>query len=206
MARAGAQADGQADGRGVPQGGGARLGYARVSTTSQDLSGQRERLEASGALRIFEDVGSGARAASERPGLTALMDYARPGDVVVVVRLDRLARSLRELLSLGAEIEARGMHLLSLEESIDTSSAAGALIFHVFGALGEFERRLIAERTRDGLAAARARGRRPGRPPADPETVDAALRLVESGLSPGQAARRTGLGRSTLYREMARRG
>ncbi len=185
---------------------GARLGYARVSTAEQDLAGQVARLEEAGALRIFEDVGSGARATSERPGLTALMDFARPGDALVVVRLDRLARSLRELLSLGAELEARGMHLHSLEESIDTSSAAGALVFHVFGALAEFERRLISERTRDGRAAARARGRVPGRPPADPDKVDAALRLVASGLSPGQAAKRTGIGRSTLYREMARRG
>jgi DNA invertase Pin-like site-specific DNA recombinase len=95
-----------------------------------------------------------------------------------------------------------GVALLSLEEKIDTASAAGELVFHVFGAIAQFERRLIAERTRDGIANARAKGRRPGRPPLDQDKRDAALLLVQSGLSPTQAARQVGLGRSTLYREL----
>ena len=178
-----------------------RLGYARVSTPDQDLAGQRARLEAAGAFRVFEDVASG-RAAS-RPGLAALIDHLRPGDAVVVVRLDRLGRSLAELIRLMETLRGRGVGLVSLEEAIDTGSAAGELVFHVFGALAQFERRLIAERTRDGLAAARARGARPGRPPADPARLDAGLRLVASGLGPAEAARRVGVGRSTLYRALA---
>ena len=132
------------------------LGYARVSTGDQDLTGQRQRLQAIGALRIFEDVVSGQT--FQRPGLTELLDYVRPGDTLAVVRLDRLGRSLRELLDVVETLKQRGVALLSLEEKIDTSSAAGELVFHVFGAIAQFERRLIAERTRDGMNAARAKG------------------------------------------------
>jgi DNA invertase Pin-like site-specific DNA recombinase len=103
-------------------------------------------------------------------------------------------------------LKERGIALLSLEERIDTSSAAGELVFHVFGAIAHFERRLIAERTKDGIAAARARGKRPGRQPLNPEKVAAALELVRAGLSPTVAARQLGLGRSTVYREVSRAG
>lgn len=103
---------------------------------------------------------------------------------MAVVRLDRLGRSLAELISIVEQLKARDIALLSLEEKIDTSSAAGELIFHVFGAIAHFERRLIAERTKDGIAAARAKGKRPGRKPVDSEKVRAALKLVEAGLSP----------------------
>ncbi|TNC49603.1 recombinase family protein [Rubellimicrobium rubrum] len=183
---------------------GAVLGYARVSTGDQDLTGQRLRLEAAGAIRIFEDVRSGK--ALDQEGLRALLDYARPSDTLAVVRLDRLGRSLNELLAIVEELKGRGVSLLSLEERIDTSSAAGELVFHVFGAIAHFERRLIAERTRDGIAAARAKGKRPGRQPVDRDKVAAALTLVEAGLSPTQAARQVGLGRATVYREMALTG
>jgi len=176
------------------------LGYARVSTDDQDLAGQRQRLQAIGALRIFEDVISGKT--FERPGLTELLDYIRPGDTLAVVRLDRLGRSLRELLDVVETLKTRRVALLSLEEKIDTSSAAGELVFHVFGAIAQFERRLIAERTRDGLSAARARGRKPGRPALNQDKLGAALLLVQNGLSPTQAAKQTGLGRSTVYREI----
>ena len=131
------------------------LGYARVSTHTQDLDAQRHRLKASGAIRIFEDVVSGR--SFDRPGLTDLIDYARPGDIVCVVRLDRLGRSLRELLETVELLQQEKIDLLSLEEKIDTSSAAGELVFHVFGAIAHFERRLIAERTRDGIESARPR-------------------------------------------------
>jgi DNA invertase Pin-like site-specific DNA recombinase len=180
------------------------LGYARVSTADQDLEGQRRRLREAGVLRVFEDVISGRT--FERPGLQALLDYAREGDALCVVRLDRLGRSLRELLETVDQLKARGIGLVSLEEKIDTSSAAGELVFHVFGAIAHFERRLIAERTRDGLAAAAANGRRPGRKPLDPEKLEAAFALVNVGLSPTKAAFQMGIGRSTLYEALAQRG
>ena len=176
------------------------LGYARVSTDDQDLAGQRQRLQAIGALRIFEDVVSGKT--FDRPGLAELLDYIRPGDTLAVVRLDRLGRSLRELLDVVETLKTRGVALLSLEEKIDTSSAAGELVFHVFGAIAQFERRLIAERTRDGMNAARAKGRKPGRPALDHDKLNAAMLLVKNGLTPTQAAKQTGLGRSTVYREI----
>lgn len=180
------------------------LGYARVSTGDQDVAGQTLRLERAGALRVFTDVRSGK--AMDRPGLEALLAYARKGDTLAVVRLDRLGRSLTELLATVALLKERGIGLVSLEERIDTASAAGELVFHVFGAIAHFERRLIAERTKDGIAAARARGKRPGRQPVDVDKVMAALKLVEAGLSPTVAAKQLGLGRSTVYRELSLAG
>ena len=135
------------------------LGYARVSTGDQDVAGQTLRLTQAGAIKVFTDVRSGRT--MDRPGLDSLLDYARKGDTLAVVRLDRLGRSLGELLATVAMLKERGIALLSLEEKIDTASAAGELVFHVFGAIAHFERRLIAERTKDGIAAARARGKRP---------------------------------------------
>ncbi len=179
------------------------LGYARVSTADQDLEGQRQRLVAGGAARIFEDVISGRR--FDRPGLTALLEYARSGDVLCVVRLDRLGRSLKELLETVDELKRRGIAMMSLEENIDTTSAAGELIFHVFGAIAHFERRLIAERTKDGLMVAASRGKYPGRPPLTADTIAAAIALTNAGLSPTHAARQLGIGRSTLYRIFAKK-
>lgn len=118
-------------------------------------------------------------------------------------RLDRLGRSLSELLATVTMLKEREIALLSLEEKIDTSSAAGELVFHVLGAIAHFERRLIAERTKDGIAAARAKGKRPGRRPLDTKRIAAALKLIAAGLSPTEAARQLGLGRSTVYREVA---
>jgi DNA invertase Pin-like site-specific DNA recombinase len=183
---------------------GAILGYARVSTGDQDVAGQTMRLTEAGAIKFFSDIRSGKT--MERPGFEALLAYARDGDTLAVVRLDRLGRSLGELLTTVAMLKERGIALLSLEERIDTNSAAGELIFHVFGAIAHFERRLIAERTKDGIAAARARGKRPGRQPLDADKITAALSLVKSGLSPTAAAKQLGLGRSTVYRELGRAG
>ena len=177
------------------------LGYARVSTGDQDVAGQTMRLTQTGAIKVFTDVRSGRN--MDRPGLRELLAYARKGDTLAIVRLDRLGRSLGELLATVTMLKERGIALLSLEEKIDTSSAAGELVFHVFGAIAHFERRLIAERTKDGIAAARAKGKRPGRRPVDGSKVEAALKLVEAGLSPTQAANQLGLGRSTVYREIA---
>lgn len=174
------------------------LGYARVSTTEQDVAGQKDRLEKVGALRIFQDVISGKQ--FERPGLLELIDHARSGDSLCVVRLDRLGRSLKELLETVDDLKGRGINLISLEEKLDTSSAAGELVFHVFGAIAHFERRLISERTRDGIAAARKRGNHPGRPKLAEETVLALQKLVAAGMTPGMAAKQLDIGRSTAYR------
>ena len=174
------------------------LGYARVSTADQDVAAQEDRLRQAGAIRVFNDVISGRQ--FERPGLNELIDHARSGDSLCVTRLDRLGRSLKELLETVENLKAHDIHLVSLEERIDTTSAAGELVFHVFGAIAHFERRLISERTRDGIAAARKRGRRPGRPALDQETVSAAQALVEAGLTAGQAAKQLDIGRATAYR------
>lgn len=139
-----------------------RVGYARVSSDDQNLDLQLDALRSAGCKKILEDKKSGARA--DRPGLNRLLDTVREGDVVVVWRLDRLGRSLRDLLDLAARFEAEGVGLTSIEDKIDTTSSGGRLIFQIFGALAEFERNLVKERTQAGLAAARARGRKGGRP------------------------------------------
>lgn len=180
------------------------LGYARVSTGDQDVAGQTMRLKQAGAIKVFTDVMSGK--SMDRPGLAELLAYARKGDTLAVVRLDRLGRSLADLLATVSKLRDNGVALLSLEEKIDTSSAAGELIFHVFGAIAHFERRLISERTKDGIAAARAKGKLPGRQPLDMAKVDAAIKLIEARVSPAEAARQLGIGRSTIYREMQRMG
>lgn len=178
------------------------LGYARVSTKDQDLEVQRRRLrEEAGAIKIFEDVISGK--SFDRPGLAELLKFSRKGDIICVVRLDRLGRSLKELLETVDDLKARGLAFRSLEERLDTSSAAGELVFHVFGAIAHFERRLIVERTRDGIAAARARGKKLGRPTLDEDKLASALKLIDAGVRPAQAAKQLGIGRSTLYRELA---
>lgn len=141
----------------------ALLGYARVSTRDQDAALQHDALEAAGCEKIFTDYASGVSA--DRPELARLWEYARPGDVVVVWRLDRLGRSLKHLTEQVEEMADAGVELRSLHESIDTTTPGGRLVFHLFSALAQFERDLIVERTRAGLAAARARGRTGGRPP-----------------------------------------
>jgi len=138
------------------------LGYARVSTGDQDVAGQTMRLTGAGAIKVFTDIRSGR--SMDRPGLD-LLAYARHGDTLAVVRLDRLGRSLGELLTTVTMLKERGIALLSLEEKIDTSSAAGELIFHVFGAIAHFERRLIAER-HEGRHRRRPRQGKAARSPA----------------------------------------
>ena len=140
------------------------IGYARVSTHEQNLDLQKDALTMAGCKRIFEDKLSGAKA--ERPGLTQLKDHLREGDTLVIWRLDRLGRSLKDLIEWVNYFEEQNIALKSLQESIDTSTPTGKLVFHIFGALAEFERNLIRERSRAGMEAARARGRRGGRPSA----------------------------------------
>lgn len=140
------------------------LGYARVSTDDQNLDAQTDALKAVGAERIYADKISGSR--KKRPELDRLLDQLRSGDVVVVTKYDRLARSLRDLLDIVEAIKDAGGGFRSLAEDIDTTTPAGRLVFHVFASIAQFERERISERTREGLQAARSRGRVGGRPPA----------------------------------------
>ena len=140
------------------------IGYARVSTEGQNLDAQQDALQAAGTERLFSDRISGSL--RQRPELDRLLDQLRAGDVVVVTKYDRLARSLRDLLDIVEAIQARGAGFRSLAEDIDTTTPAGRLVFHVFASIAQFERERISERTREGLEAARKRGRVGGRPPA----------------------------------------
>lgn len=140
------------------------FGYARVSTDDQLLDAQTDALEGAGAERVFADKISGST--RKRPQLDQLLDQLRPGDVIVVTKYDRLARSLRDLLDIVEAIKERGGGFRSLAEDIDTTTPAGRLIFHVFASIAQFERERISERTREGLEAAKKRGRVGGRPPA----------------------------------------
>jgi DNA invertase Pin-like site-specific DNA recombinase len=140
------------------------IGYARVSTHEQTLNLQQDALTKAGCTKIFTDTASGAKA--ERKGLEEALTYVRKGDTLVVWRLDRLGRSLPHLITTMTDLEERGIGFKSLTENIDTTTSGGKLIFHIFGALAEFERNLIRERTQAGLTAARERGRIGGRPKA----------------------------------------
>jgi len=140
------------------------VGYARVSTADQNLDLQKDALAQAGCERVFTDTAGGAKA--ERPGLAAALDFLRPGDTLAVWKLDRLGRSLKHLIETVQQLESRGVGFRSLRESIDTTTSGGKLVFHLFAALAEFERDIIRERTEAGLAAARARGRKGGRPKA----------------------------------------
>jgi DNA invertase Pin-like site-specific DNA recombinase len=177
-----------------------KVGYARVSRKDQRLEPQRDALLADGCERIFEEKVSSREA--KRAALREAFEYCREGDVLVVTRLDRLGRSLRELIDLVGELEGRGVGFRSLKESLDTTTAGGRLIFHVFGALAEFEREIIRERTMAGLESARARGRRGGRPRSlDEGKVKLARRLKdEEQHSVEEICSMLGVGRSTLYR------
>ena len=179
------------------------IGYARVSTASQDLALQRDALERAGCDRIYDDTGSGS--IRHRPELDACLDYLRAGDTLVVWRLDRLGRSLRHLIDTIGDLEQREVGFRSLTEGLDTTTAAGRLMLHIFAALAEFERALVLERTRAGLEAARARGRLGGRPTMmSPEKLAAARAMRESGeLTMEEIASLLGVSRATLYRRLA---
>lgn len=175
-------------------------GYAKISTNDQTTSLQKDALEKAGCDRIFTDVASGAKA--HRPELDHMLDLLREGDMVVVWKLDRLGRSMQNLVDLMTTFDERGMQFRSLTESIDTSTPGGTLVFNIFGSLAQFERDLIRERTRAGLEAARARGRKGGRPARlDEKQVKEARRLYESKtVTVDQIAALMGVGRSTIYR------
>lgn len=175
-----------------------KIGYARVSTDDQNLDLQRDALTAAGCERQFNDTASGAKAA--RPGLAEALAFARPGDVLTVWRLDRLGRSLPDLMKMVGELQAAGIDFESLTERIDTSTAAGELVFHVFGSIAQFERRLMIERTQAGLAAARSRGRKGGRPGASIETINVIQTLAKTKKSPGEICKVLNISRSTFYK------
>lgn len=183
-------------------GGGLRLGYARVSTLEQDEALQRDALEAAGCTRMFVDKASGKL--EHRPALDELLGHARAGDTLVVWRLDRLGRSLRHLIDVFSDLDTREIAVVSLTENLDTTTPGGRLVFHVFGALAEFERDLIRERTMAGLAAARARGRRGGRPTVwTPEKRQAAVQMYRSGdHDVATIARVIGVSRASIYRAL----
>jgi len=183
----------------VPAAAGALVGYGRVSTRDQHLDRQLTALNAAGCVRVFADKLSGRNV--ERPQLWACLDYLRPGDVLVVVSLDWLGRSLDDLLALVGGLRRRGIGFRSLNESIDTTTAGGRLVFHLFASLAEFIRELIVEGTRDGLAAARARGQRLGRPPAlTPEQVQHARALLANPANTiASIARLLGVSRATIH-------
>jgi DNA invertase Pin-like site-specific DNA recombinase len=177
------------------------IGYARVSTEDQTLNLQLDALQAVGCQQIFRDTASGAKA--ERPGLTRALEHVRNGDVLVVWRLDRLGRSLASLIDLMTQLDSRGIGFKSLTEQIDTTTSGGKLIFHIFGALAEFERNLIRERTNAGLAAARARGRKGGRPKrldTDRKVQMARQLHADPTNSIQEICRTLGVSRATLYR------
>ncbi len=177
------------------------IGYARVSTRDQVLNSQVDALIRAGCDRVFEETASGAR--SDRPVLADAMEFARSGDIVVVTKLDRIARSLAHLTALSASMEERGIGFRSLGESLDTTTAGGRLIYNIFGALAEWERDLIRERTRVGLEAAKRRGRVGGRPRSMTATkLDAAKRLAQAGTPVSEIAETLGVSVPTVYRHL----
>jgi DNA invertase Pin-like site-specific DNA recombinase len=185
---------------------GHRLGYARVSTTDQQPHLQVDALQHAGCYRVFTETASGAR--TDRPALEQLLDQLRPGDTLVVWKLDRLGRSLRHLVDTVTGLAERGVGFRSLQESIDTTTPGGKLVFHVFAALAEFERDLVRERTSAGLAAARARGHRGGRPSVlTGHKLQVAQEMYASGQYTIAAIAKTlGISRASIYRHLTRAG
>ena len=174
------------------------IGYARVSTKDQDRALQLDALNAAGCERIFEETASGAK--RDREQLAAALEFMREGDTLVVWKLDRLARSMRQLIETIEDLRARKIGFRSLTENMDTTTAAGELMFHIFGALAQFERSLIKERVSAGLTAARSRGRVGGRPKVNTAALTHAKTLIAGGMTPSQACKTAGISRSTLYK------
>jgi DNA invertase Pin-like site-specific DNA recombinase len=186
-----------------------KIGYARVSTPKQSFNLQIDALKKAGTERIYKEIVSGARA--ERPVLNELLKNIRPGDIIVIWKLDRLGRSLKHLIELVNELIDRGVDLQSINDPIDTTTAQGRLSFNIFACLAEFERDIIRERTQAGLSAARVRGRKGGRPRGlskeAESTACAAETLYREGkLSVQQVADKLGISKSTLYSYLRHRG
>lgn len=181
------------------------IGYARVSTTGQNLEGQTDLLTQNGCERIYSEKISGVK--KERPQLDRMMDSLRSGDTVIITELTRLGRSVKELLSIIERIHEAGASIKSLRETwLDTTTPQGNLLLTIFAGLSQFERDLTRQRTRQGLEAARARGRKGGRPKSDENKVSTALKMYDSKLhSIDEITKATGISRATLYRAIDKR-
>ena len=185
------------------------IGYARISTADQVFDLQLDALKTAGVQQVHKDIASGAK--TDRPGLDKLLSVVRPGDIVVVWKLDRLGRSLKHLITLIDEFHQRGINFRSLSEGIDTRTPAGKMVFQIFGAVAEFERSLIVERTNAGLSAARSRGRNGGRPKgltkkAEQTSHIAASLYQERKLSTREICEQLNISSATLYRYLRARG
>ena len=177
------------------------IGYARVSTQDQNLELQREALTRAGCQKLFEDKVSGTRA--QRPGLAKTLEMLREGDTLVVWKLDRLGRSVKQLVDLVSELHKRGVQFKSLTDAIDTGTPSGRFFFHVMASLAEMERELTVERTRAGLEVARQLGRKGGRRPKMTESkIKSAKQLLVSGMPPRDVAKNLGVSIPTLYRHI----
>ncbi|WP_144663222.1 recombinase family protein [Paenarthrobacter nicotinovorans] len=182
------------------------LGYTRVSTAAQDAQLQLDSLQSAGVQRrdVFSDVTSGSRAAVERPGMKNLLEYAEPGDTLVVWRVDRLGRSLIDVLNTVNLLQGRGVALRSLSDGIDPTTSTGRLMLNMLATLADYERELITERVNAGIAAAKANGTKFGRPAVDPSVIAGKLAIAEQERAKGrtaeQAAQLVGWSRATLYR------
>lgn len=177
------------------------IGYARVSTTDQDLTLQLDALAKAGCDKVFTDKASGAK--TNRPGLADALRFARAGDTLVIWKLDRLGRSIHGLIALAADLSERGIDFRSLTDGFDTSTASGRLLFHILASVAEMERELVKERTIAGLAAAREKGStRGGRKLVmTPDRIDTARKLLAVGEKPARIAKLLGVGLSTFYRQ-----
>lgn len=179
-----------------------KIGYARVSTEDQNLDLQTDALDKAGCELIYKEKVSGS--SKERPELQAMLNHIRKKDTLVVWKLDRLGRSLRDLLNIVNDLHDKGIHFQSLQEGFDTGTPGGKLIFHIFGALAEFEKEVIRERTKAGLASARVRGRRGGRPiKLTPEIIAKAKALHKDFSIPAKEIWQTlGISRALLYKAL----
>lgn len=180
------------------------IGYARVSKLDQNMYLQLDELTKAGCIKIFEEKISGKN--RERPELENLLQMLRPGDTVIVYKLDRIGRSMKHLIELMEFFNDKEVNFISLKENIDTSTATGRMLFHIMAALAQFEREMIVERTQSGIEAARARGRNGGRPKKEDKDIKKALQLYDSKLhSVSEIEKMTGVSASTLYRRLKQR-
>jgi len=178
-----------------------KIGYCRVSTDDQDLALQKDALKGAGCEKIFAEKISGAR--NDRPQLQAALEFAREGDTLIVWKLDRLGRSLSQLVATIERLKTEGIQFKCLSPDMDTTTSSGKLIFGIFAALAEFERDLIVERTKAGLEAAAARGRKGGRPPSmTPEKIRVAADMLKNGDNVSQVARVLNVSRQSIYRNV----
>lgn len=182
------------------------IGYARTSTTDQTagLDAQKRDLEAAGCTKVYHEQTSGADA--DRPELAKALDFMREGDTFVVTKIDRLARNMKHLLEIVETTQARGAALRILDMDLDTGTPTGRLMLQVLGAVGEFERAMMLERQREGIAKAKAEGRYKGRPPMETAKVDAIRAMKAAGKTPTQIAKEAGVARSTVYRILEQAG